>query len=128
MKDHVDIHLHDTYYVIANVHIYWTIALFLLLEWAIYSVAEKFLWTRYLTWLHIVVTVAIIGYCFTPTFQQYILPLDEPVSYQQVEAFYHEQYKRIILLASLMTGAQLLFMINFFGGAIVQITKREHND
>jgi cytochrome c oxidase subunit 1 len=53
----LDIHLHDTYYVIGYAHIFLALSIFLFLQWMIYFLLRKFRMVSLLTWMHIVLTI-----------------------------------------------------------------------
>lgn len=50
------IHLHDTYIVLSSSYYTWC-AVFLFLIWIIYLLTAKFLYSKRLTWAHVIVTV-----------------------------------------------------------------------
>ena len=52
----LDIHLHDTYFVVKPAIILLGLALILLVVWAIYRQTSKILYSNFLTWLHIIWT------------------------------------------------------------------------
>src|SRR5687768_7496926 len=54
----IDIQLRDAYFVIALVHIYWLLCIFLLLWRGMYAITSRFLFSQLLTWLHILLTIA----------------------------------------------------------------------
>jgi heme/copper-type cytochrome/quinol oxidase subunit 1 len=53
----VDIHLHDSYFVIALSHIFWFLASFSLIIWVFYLLVNKILYSKILIWVHIIVTI-----------------------------------------------------------------------
>jgi heme/copper-type cytochrome/quinol oxidase subunit 1 len=54
----VDIHLHDTYFVIAMTYSFWLLIIMLLLLWTFYRLAKRFLFSKVLTWLSLLLTVS----------------------------------------------------------------------
>lgn len=56
----LDIHLSDTYYVLDGVFIIRAMAMLLLLDWLLYRVTYKFLFSRALTWFHVLITIALV--------------------------------------------------------------------
>ncbi len=56
----IDIHTHDTYYIISNQVIFWTITAILLLLWMIYLLVERILFSKLLTWMHVLLTITAI--------------------------------------------------------------------
>ena len=53
----LDIHLHDTYYVIAEKHLLWALSVVLLVLWVLYKLLAQVLYSKVLTWLHVLLTV-----------------------------------------------------------------------
>lgn len=54
----IDMHLYDTYYVIAGTHVFMAMAVLLLLLWLIYLLTHRLLFSRWLAWLHVVAACA----------------------------------------------------------------------
>jgi heme/copper-type cytochrome/quinol oxidase subunit 1 len=53
----VDIHLHDTYFVITLTHLLWAISTLLLILWTLYILLHRLLFSRFLMWINIVLTI-----------------------------------------------------------------------
>lgn len=53
----VDIHLHDTYYIVPVKYFLWLPASLMMLLWLLYLLTKRFLYSSTLTWLHIILTV-----------------------------------------------------------------------
>ena len=53
----LDIHLHDTYFVLSLSHIVWPIISWLLTFWTLYLLTKHILFSKVLTWLHIILIV-----------------------------------------------------------------------
>lgn len=56
----LDIHLSDTYYVFDGVFIIRAMAMLLLLDWLLYRFTYKFLFSRALIWVHVLITIALV--------------------------------------------------------------------
>lgn len=108
-NDSIDFHLHDTYFVFSGV--YYVMSLFFLSCWGIYRLTEKFLLTKYLTWLHVIITISILIYCLTPDFYK-----TAPVSYVELGS-YNWYYQ----IAAVLVGAQIGFVVNLLGGLIRKV-------
>ena len=93
LTESIDIHLHDTYFVFRGSTLYWGISLLFLLFWGIYRLTDKYLLTTYLTWLHVVITITGLVYCFI--------------------VFFPSSRVLVVLIA-----AQLGFVVNVLGGLI----------
>ena len=72
----VEIHLHDTYFVIAHTHVFGLLAISALFVWALYLLTNKMLYSQTLTWTHVIITtvtllllavIPFIGYSFINT-------------------------------------------------------------
>lgn len=53
----MDIHLHDTYLIVSLAHIVWAIAVVLLFIWLLYKLTSKFLFSNWLSWVHVIATI-----------------------------------------------------------------------
>jgi len=57
----VDIHLHDTYFVTSISFVYWLLAGFALFTWFIYLLSNKLLYSKWLSWAHIIICLLTIA-------------------------------------------------------------------
>jgi len=53
----IDLHIHDTYFVIAVEHIFWAVSLLLLFHWILYRLLNNLLFSIFLSWMNILLTV-----------------------------------------------------------------------
>lgn len=58
LNETLDIHLHDTYYIIPTAYAFWGIVLFLILLWVVYMVTNRWLFSKSLVWLHVIISIA----------------------------------------------------------------------
>jgi len=56
----IDIHVHDTYYVIAHGHVFYFLAFLVWVLWFLYLLTRKILFSTSLTWVHVVLTLLAI--------------------------------------------------------------------
>ncbi len=57
----LDIHLHDTYFIIAKKYIFWMLAFVSTIIWAIYKLTDKLLYSKSLIWIHAIATILTIA-------------------------------------------------------------------
>ena len=66
----LDIHIHDTYFIIAMTHLIWATIILLLIFWIIYLLTKHLLFSKFLTWVHIILTVLtsifLVAFLFYP--------------------------------------------------------------
>jgi heme/copper-type cytochrome/quinol oxidase subunit 1 len=56
----IDFHLHDTYFIVANTHIFWFLGTIAFIIWTLYLVTNKILFSKTLTWIHIIISILTI--------------------------------------------------------------------
>ena len=119
----IDIHLHDTMFVISSKHFIWAFAIICLSGWGLYSLTRKFLWTGYLSWIHVGITVFILCLCVTVNiWHDVILPpvKREVVSWETFQEDQNRAQRIYFPIAILFVVGQLAYIINILGG----LTKR----
>jgi hypothetical protein len=117
----MDIHLHDTYFVFSTILFIWVVGTIFLLIWAIYQLTRKFLWQRFLTWFHVVVTIFILVLLVTVSFwhDKLIPPVKRDfVSFYTFEQDRQREARIILPLGLLFLVSQLAFVLNIVGGFI----------
>ncbi|MCF3110408.1 hypothetical protein LL912_16605 [Niabella sp. CC-SYL272] len=129
-KEWIDIHLHDTVFVIPQGHILGLAAFFLFLLWLINIATYSILFSNKLTWFHIVTTLGIIlfvvWYTFTLTDGQsgslsrrYIPGPEQPVSeFRDVNAV-------VMYSIAALTLVQMVFIANLLIGLYRKTTSTE---
>lgn len=68
LNETLDIHLYDTYYIIPTAYASWAIVLFLLMLWVVYLFTNRWLFSKTLVWLHVVLTVVTSLFMFIYVF------------------------------------------------------------
>lgn len=53
----IDIHLHDTYFIVAHKQIFWLLAVLAFIIWIIYLSISSLLYSKTLMWIHIYITI-----------------------------------------------------------------------
>jgi cytochrome c oxidase subunit I len=113
----MDIHLHDTYYIISPLFLFLSAAVILLLLWGVYRLLDRFLLSKFLTWLHTIITVFAAVLLLVNVFQIYSFSnsgFSSWTSFNQIQ-----NTNQLLVFALLVSGiAQLLFVINIVGGIL----------
>jgi hypothetical protein len=119
----VDIHSHDTMYVLSLTHILWMIIILLLLGWLIYKIAARVLWSKYLTWFHVMATLGffvlfVIACWWQPE------PPGQELNYKIIRQ--QLQRERIIISSILIIFivAQICFLVNIVGGLLGKLVQK----
>jgi cytochrome c oxidase subunit I len=123
----IDIHLHDTYFVITQVHLFWAVALLLLLLAFFYRALEQILFSRWLTWLHIVPTLTGLALLVFPFRYQGFT--DMPRRYYEYSAWEaHQSFQGQNQILSLIIIswflAQFLFLLHILLGLLRLFSRR----
>ena len=120
-QDHgMDLLLHDTYFIIDGQVLYRAAALNLLLLWAVCFLARKFLFSKMLTWIHVLFTLAFTFVWMVPVFRNY---WDGATHYADYSGWESVQHFNTIAyfqlgLALAFVLAQILFLIHLITGAV----------
>ena len=120
----VDIHLHDTYLVIAQTHFLWLFAFILWILWILYHITHKIFYSKRLTWMHIIITLLPMLFL--------LLLLDtsnngRPRNYLDLSSWttyysYQQQTMRWLTYSVLvLISAQIIFIINLVLGIAKRI-------
>jgi len=119
----MDIHLHDTYYVITIQFIFWILSLISLLVWVIYKLTARFLFSNFLTWLHILVTLLSVIVFIALLFTASNLYSPTPRKYYDYSNWdsmndLNTYSRNLTILLFILVAAQVLYVINFLGGLV----------
>jgi len=116
----VDIHLHDTYYIIGRTHILWLLTFLAFFVWALYILTNRFLLSKALTWAHVIITLLTLllletfffGFNFTDH------PTRRYLDYSNWNSFdvYAQYSKTIVIIVIALVLGQVVFVVNFIGG------------
>ena len=117
----IDIHLHDTKFVISTILFIWALGIIVLLAWAIYKLTNKILWKRFLTWIHVLVTLFILIVLLTANFWHDILIPSIKRDFISFDTFQEDSQREVRIILSfviLFLAGQLAFVLNIIGGLI----------
>ena len=126
----VDLHLHDTYFVIADSHFFWLLAILAVVVWTIYLLTSKLLYSKALTWIHVVITLlTILLFALTPFFGNNLI---NPTSggyydYNIWSSFdsYTRFFKTVTITILVLLFGQIIFVINLIAGLFKRLTNRK---
>jgi heme/copper-type cytochrome/quinol oxidase subunit 1 len=109
----IDIHLHDTYYVLTHIHLLYFFAFFLLILWVVYIFTYEIVLSKKIAQIHIYITIIVL------LIQVIILS----------RSYFDSSFNSIIAVIMLVfTLAQLLFITNVLGGIIKKIMDSKNNN
>jgi heme/copper-type cytochrome/quinol oxidase subunit 1 len=121
-RDSLDVNLHDTYFVIANVSFFRWFAAILLFLWAIYIATSRLMFSRRLIWFHVIATL--LPVIFLMIFNNHTwgmsgsskryYAIDE---FENSKSFFNDPSIYIVSILVLLI-AQFLFAINLVIGII----------
>lgn len=117
----VDIHLHDTYLVVAVNYFIWFLAIFCFIAWTVYKLTDRFLWTKKLIWTHVSLTILVLILLSTIGFwHDKILPpiKRDAISYQNIVDYQKREAVVAYPIATLFILGQLAYFVNLIVGLI----------
>ena len=117
----IDIHLHDTYFVLEEKHIFFFFTILLLFIWTIYFFTKRFLLSAILTWTHVIVTILtfiLIAQIFylghsLPNSPRYYNDFSNGNFYNPFDTKYR---KAIGIIVYILMFGQFIYIINLLGG------------
>lgn len=129
-NDTVDLHLHDTYYIVPTRLVIMLAVFVLLFFWVFYLVARNLHLSTMLTWVHVITTIIVVIFLFAFPF---LLGIDifsstMPRRYYYIgqeemrEPIIRQLMIRVVFLIMLIAG-QLAFLINVMKGLYKRVFK-----
>lgn len=123
----IDIHVHDTYYVIAQGHVFIFLAFIVWVLWALYLVTRKILYSKSLTWVHVIITlVTLLFLLFLLNFGGDILnPRPRRyLDYSNWTTFnrYEQNTRWIAYIMIALLFGQITFVVNLIVGIVKRVT------
>jgi heme/copper-type cytochrome/quinol oxidase subunit 1 len=117
----IDIHLHDTYFVITHTHFFWFLAILALFVWVLYLLTNKFLFSKALTWIHVIITILTLVFFALALYYGDNLSNLQPrryYEYSSLDSFndYDRYTKTIGTVLSILIFGQIIFVINVIVG------------
>ena len=112
----MDIHLHDTMVVISTTMFLQAVAVFVLVEWGLCLLLNKFLQNQYLNWMQVTGTLLPVIFFVVYSFRQ-----PEPLTGYDIQT-YRDGLRWTLLsggtLVIILLLAQLSFLINLIAGIV----------
>jgi hypothetical protein len=117
-QNSIDLHLHDTYFVINLQFIFWVITALLLLSWVIYKLTFRILYSSLLSWLHIGFTLASLTCIIVLSLSNVSVASRRRNDFNSWEAIRSTDntHAVISLCAAVLLLAQMIFIINIVFG------------
>jgi len=120
-ESEIGMHLNGSYYVISQEHFLWILAFIALFTWIFYVMTNRFLFSKLLTWTHVIITViallAIGGLLFTNYEEATFQPGQfEDHNSSMLFSIYTKYAKAITILVSILLLGQLIYLTNLLGG------------
>ncbi|MEO8769891.1 MAG: hypothetical protein ABI402_07395 [Ferruginibacter sp.] len=127
-RQSLDIHLHDTYFIIGFKHIFWFFTLLTLVIWIMYKITNHFLFSKILTWIHIIITILALLTVVLDMLSGSNLLKPSARHYYDISnaTSFKWDFKYNALFFSgifALLFAQLFYIINFIGGLLKRIFK-----
>ena len=119
LNETLDIHLHDTYYIIPTAYALWAIVLFLILLWIIYLVTNRWLFSKSLVWLHVVISTAasLFIVIYLLNFRGIAGMPRRYVDYDEWDMF--RQYRESIVVSVMVLGGGVfVYLVNLVAGLV----------
>ena len=115
----LDLHIHDTYFVIATNYFIWTIALLFFVVWGLYKLTYKILWTKKLIWLHVLTTL--FAFIILATFDVWHDKIIPPIKREAISVaniFEDQKREKVIalIIGIIFIVGQLSYIVNLIGG------------
>ena len=126
----VDIHIHDTYFVIARTHVFWFLAILALFVWTLYLLTNKILYSKALTWIHVIITIlTLLLFAFTLSFGDSFMNSTPRRNYDYSDWNSFDNTtgftKAIAISIFVLLYGQVIYVINFIAGLIKRLNNRK---
>lgn len=122
LRKTLDIHLHETYFVIALNIICWILAAALLVFSLVYWLASHTLLSPFLTWTHVILTLILVVLVVAAPY--WLPPIEQSFSSHSLGVIEQKWkfYRNLQILILFLLAGQLTFLTNLVGGLIKRYT------
>lgn len=132
----LDLHMNDTYFVIAVTHVCWAVIILLFFFWILYLLTKPLLFSRVLTWTHILLTAAgslvllIIAFYADRYYREGFAGMPRRYyDYSNLEAFisyisYDQLARSVLIVILLFVSGIIAYLANLTTGIIKKILRR----
>lgn len=121
----IDLHLHDTYFVIGQPYIFWLLAIVAFFVWVLYLLTDKILYSKKLTWSHVIITILTLVFFVLILFsgESFLNPL--PKRYYEFIKWNSpdldsSQLKVFVISIFVLLWGQIIFVANLIAGVFVK--------
>jgi heme/copper-type cytochrome/quinol oxidase subunit 1 len=111
----IDIQVHDTYYVIWKRHLFIVFGIFVIFLWILYLFMVRLLYSRALSWIHILITII-------PALFFISMPVWYHISLYDFRGYRRWNGILVIVIVALVIG-QLILIVNLVIGLMKRIIK-----
>ena len=129
----LDMRLHDTYFIISFPHLFWQIIILLLIFWMLYLFTKRILFSKVLTWTHIVLlvltSISLAGILFYSNFQGIAGPTRRYYDFSNWETMAQPNGLArgiMVILLAIFLGV-IIYIINLFAGLIKRFRGRRNS-
>jgi hypothetical protein len=121
----VDIHIHDTYFVIAQSYFLAIVGLLLLFIWMLYAITKRILWKKSLSVIHIFLSLLFLLFLATLPLWYHIPTIKASFDEAMWREFRNFQKLNtlIVLVIFSFILVQLIYFVNLFTGCYINFIK-----
>lgn len=121
----IDLHFHDTYFVLPITYLIWLPGLLLFLFWLIYLFTKHFLFSKALMWIHILLSILCSVFILALTYiSTYSFAGTEVPKYYYDDGTFGNLSKVTVIAFLILFLGQFTYFINLCAGVIKSFSKQ----